>query len=321
MRAFSARWVGLIVGWVFIGGLTAQSYATVEVEGYSVRYRCTGAGPTTVILEGDAGDWSLIWRPFQDALTDEIRGQARVCAYDRAGYGGSDARPESRTAAQHEAELTAFLRAAGINPPYVLVGHAYGAWITWLYAANHPDAVAGVVMLSADTPLSYVDAREMFPTLTDTEQAILGELRTVRRLNIPRFLATTFIPDDAAPAVLPAAALNEWKRAVAGRTYFDVLMDVLTSRNESVAQVEGETLGDTPLIVLSAEFPTEDVDLRLPSDQVEDYRDFWQAQARTLLAVSSDSWFGIVEDSGHYIYVDRPQAVIDAVRELLPDSP
>jgi pimeloyl-ACP methyl ester carboxylesterase len=79
-----------------------------------------------------------------------------VLLYDRAGLGRSDPGPEPRTSARMVAELRALLREAGIDPPYVLVGHSLGGLNARLFACRHPDEVAGLVLVDA-TPLPFPD--------------------------------------------------------------------------------------------------------------------------------------------------------------------
>ena len=65
-----------------------------------------------------------------------------ACAYDRAGFGWSDAGPMPRTAARIAAELHELLTVARIAPPYVLVGHSFGGLSIRAYASRHPAKIA-----------------------------------------------------------------------------------------------------------------------------------------------------------------------------------
>ena len=61
----------------------------VDLDGYRLHLLCMGEkrpGQPTVVLESGHGDWSAGWRKVQP----EIARFARVCAYDRAGFGWSD---------------------------------------------------------------------------------------------------------------------------------------------------------------------------------------------------------------------------------------
>jgi pimeloyl-ACP methyl ester carboxylesterase len=72
-----------------------------------------------------------------------------VCAYDRAGIGGSDPPSESpRPVTDLVTDLHGFLTAAEIEPPYLLVGQSMGANIVFMYAQAYPDVVAGFVSMN-----------------------------------------------------------------------------------------------------------------------------------------------------------------------------
>lgn len=103
----------------------------VDVGGWRLHLNCTGKASTsqpTVVLEAGIGDFSVEWGLVQPGVANF----ARVCAYDRAGDGWSDLGPHPRTLRQIVYELHTLLDKAGERPPYVLVGHSYGAWLVRL---------------------------------------------------------------------------------------------------------------------------------------------------------------------------------------------
>lgn len=69
------------------------------------------------------GGLSLVWILVQP----EVAKFTRVCSYDRAGYAWSANSPKTRTSQQMVQELHTLLNHAGIEKPYVLVGHSLGA--------------------------------------------------------------------------------------------------------------------------------------------------------------------------------------------------
>ena len=84
----------------------------------------------------------------------------RVCIYDRAGIGQSEPAPagERRTPRTQVRELHELLRAAGVAPPYVVVGHSWGGFLARLFAHDYPNDTVGIVLVDATT----------FPYLTPT---------------------------------------------------------------------------------------------------------------------------------------------------------
>ena len=57
------------------------------VNGHKMRIDCTGSGSPTIVLEAGGGNDGLIWGGVQPVLAKTTR----VCSYDRAGFGWSDA--------------------------------------------------------------------------------------------------------------------------------------------------------------------------------------------------------------------------------------
>src|SRR5579863_6176829 len=102
-----------------------------DVGGYKIHIVCAGEGNPTVILESGLGDSYLSWRKVQS----QIAQFSRVCSYDRAGLGYSETSTRPRTSRVMAEELHALLQAAGIAPPYVLVGHSLGGFNVRVFAS------------------------------------------------------------------------------------------------------------------------------------------------------------------------------------------
>jgi pimeloyl-ACP methyl ester carboxylesterase len=115
----------------------------VDIGGRSLHLTCLGEGAPTVIMESGTRMTADAWLPYQT----EIARFTRVCAYDRANVGRSDAAPTPRSAQQMADDLHALLAAAGIPPPYVFHSFSFGPLVTRLYASQHPAEVAGLVLV------------------------------------------------------------------------------------------------------------------------------------------------------------------------------
>jgi pimeloyl-ACP methyl ester carboxylesterase len=123
-----------------------------NIGGYLLAYECAGTGGPTVILE--AGYTASGISTYGPVVVPALARRTRVCTYDRAGDGLSDARPASvrpLTGATQARELHTLLKMIGAGPPYVLVGHSYGGMITREFAALFPGHVAGMVLLDASS--------------------------------------------------------------------------------------------------------------------------------------------------------------------------
>ena len=120
----------------------------IDVGGHKLRYVVAGPAastpaPPTVVFDSGLGDGL---RPWQ-GIFPEIARFARVVAYDRAGYGQSQPGPNPRSFTQAATELHTLLHRAGIQPPYVLVGHSLGGAHIRAFAHLYKDEVAGLVFV------------------------------------------------------------------------------------------------------------------------------------------------------------------------------
>src|SRR5918995_5554862 len=118
----------------------------VDVGGYSLHLNCTGEeGTPTVVMDSGLGGTVLDWQLVQP----EVAKFTRVCTYDRGGMGWSERSPQPRTSQQFVEELHALLGNAGVEGPYVLVGHSLGGVNVQLFVSQYPDEVAGMVLVDS----------------------------------------------------------------------------------------------------------------------------------------------------------------------------
>jgi len=140
--------------------------------------------PTVVMDSGFPGT-SLSWTFVQP----EVAKFTRACSYDRAGLGWSDAGPMPRTSRQIVEELHALLLNAGVEGPYVLVGHSFGTFTVRLYASTYPDQVAGMVLGDPIHPSDWLHMTEA------GKRKLMGAIRLSRygavlaRLGVARFVS------------------------------------------------------------------------------------------------------------------------------------
>ena len=127
----------------------------VDAGGFKMHIHCTGEGSPTVILVSGLDDFSSMWSLVQP----EIAKSTRVCSYDRAGLGWSEASPNPRTSANMVKELHALLVNANVEGPYVMVGHSFGGALARLYVHTYPDEVVGLVFVDVAPPELF----ERFP--------------------------------------------------------------------------------------------------------------------------------------------------------------
>ena len=124
-----------------------------DVGDYKLYMRCVGSGsPTVVYFHGYAEDPASGGASNAGEIPSMLRDKHRICVYDRANVGRSDDVPGRRTGKSSVTDLNRLLDAAGVEPPYVLLGASFGGVISHAYAATYPEEVVGMVLLDAPFP-------------------------------------------------------------------------------------------------------------------------------------------------------------------------
>lgn len=265
----------------------------VSVAGSERHLYCAGEGHSTVVLEAGLGGNSLDWSRVFPQLTSHTR----VCAYDRAGYGWSDMGSLPRTGLRSALELHELLEAAGEKPPFVLVGHSYGGFIVRLFASRFPDKVAGVILVDASHERQF--------------QALRKSGMTRRQPGGHPSFGGVSIPNNL-PKSVQAAAKQLGESANAVLTLMSETHTFQLSGNQ--AQWMGQYF-DAPMTVLTrgeAVWGTE-------HEVEQDMERTWQALQSDLYQRFGSRHF-VVEGAGHYIHLDKPQSVVDAVLDMLKQA-
>jgi pimeloyl-ACP methyl ester carboxylesterase len=257
------RWVGKALLWVVVAllalaviGAIYQAIATeidrrtypppgqlVEVGGHRLHLHCVGQGTPTVILEAANGGMSAHWVRVQQ----EVAKATRACAYDRAGLGWSEPGPGPRDARQISSELHTLLGNAGIEGPYVLVGHSYGGLYVRMYADQYPDEVAGVILVDSSHPEQFTRSSEG-RAMYERARRLTSMVPLPARLGLIRLF-------DVFPAHpgLPPHQRTQVKAFNSSTRHLVTTTEEFSDTPETSAQVRStESLGDKPLAVVSA---------------------------------------------------------------------
>ena len=248
---------------------------------------CRGAGSPTVLLVSGKGNRADIWstpnpdKPGPTVFADVAK-LTRVCAYDRPGTTGALASEPSRSDAVAE--------------PVTIAGGA---------------ADLHALLAAARVPGPYVLAGHS-----------IGGL-------ISRLFASDY-GDEVAGLVLVDALSEDLYNGLTAeqRAVFERLNDAPERYDniESFEQIRAAaSVRPMPVVVLTAgrrPITAEDIASgRLPPDVTADFADaLWAAQVPAqdnLAKLFPNAKHVTVKDSGHYIQVDRPQLVVDSIRDVV----
>jgi len=274
----------------------------VDVGGRKMHIDCTGDGGPTVILDSGLGDSYLSWRKVQP----EIAKSTRVCSYDRAGLGYSDSSSQPRTSKVIAEEWHALLQTANISPPYVIVGHSMAGYDVRVYTSMYLKEIVGMVLVDASHP----DQEDRFPReLKNLEGSWHREAQFIAYtmpFGIPRLLG--LCNDDPSSR----AADCNW------RSSREQLAEIQFFPESAAEAAATGSLGDLPLAVLShdPDKPSSD----LPPDLAKPVNEAWEKMQEELAHLSTRGTQTIAKNSGHYIQLDRPDLVINAVHEVVEEA-
>ena len=214
----------------------------VDVGGHRLHLYCTGSGSPTVVLEPGLGGASsdLGW------VAPAVARDSRVCVYDRAGRGWSDAAEGPQDAARIAADLHTLLERAQVPGPYVLAGHSFGGLYVQTFAASYPDQVAGLVLLDSTAP-------KPGPAQTRTESHnLLGRISAV--FSAVAHLGAGRLITQSSYGSLPPHFRGEARANASTARYLRSWIEEFVAANTSAQQAASLTnLDGKPLVVVTAD--------------------------------------------------------------------
>lgn len=252
-------------------------------------------------------------------LIDELSKLAPVYAYDRAGYGWSDFSPHKRTSDRIVDELNTLLTLAQIQPPYLLIGDSFGSYNMRLYAHRFPEKVMGLVltdglhesgMLAMPWPLKFVQSLFIAGFLMSVLGSVLGIVRVLNTLGIFHLIKPSLRRCN------PRAVQSVTRSFCRPKHWITMTQELWNLANSGRHLKEAGNLGDLPLVSIKAHrffLPSPLMSL-LPLGLMDRLRDDMHDQ---LLTLSTQSVQLAADQSDHFVWVEQPEAMVEAVKIIL----
>ena len=273
--------------------MTALSPLSAHVNGQTVEYVRDGKGPTLVLLHG----YPQTWYEYR-AVLPELAEHFTVLAPALRGAGGSSAPSDGYDKKTMAQDLRALLAGLDLNEPINLVGHDIGTMVAYAYAAQYPDGVAKLVLSEAPIPDASI---YRFPSLTPAgpgfwnfgyfnltnglpEAMIQGR----ERVWVEMFMASLAVHRERAT---DTDAVEQYARHLADPAHLRASFEWFRTLNQDVADNRGfaeRPLG-MPVLAIGA---SNSLGQSVP-DQVGRY--------------ATDVRGEVVENSGHWIFEERPE--------------
>ena len=280
---------------------------------------CKGSGSPTVVFDSGTGLAGWDWLRVHPAIARKTR----ACVYDRPGFGFSDPSPRAGTTAHAVDDLHRLLTAANVPPPYVLVGHSYGGMNVQLYAYTHPQQVVGLVNVDG----GHEDEAERFNRITGGKFARLMAQYMAESAQCVAAAKTGISPGSAAfaqciaepPPMFGAPLAAAFLANKMSPAYWDAARSEEESEATSSDQLRGarKSFGDLPLVYLTRGISPFLVPGQPQGEMNKATERDVMAMHDEIARLSTRGRNQLVPGAGHSIHVDKPQAVIDAINEVL----
>jgi protein-S-isoprenylcysteine O-methyltransferase Ste14/pimeloyl-ACP methyl ester carboxylesterase len=328
-RARVARWIfpsrrallvtcALAIAALPLSGLVYEAYADaraarefpppgqlVDIGEGRLHLLCIGEGTPIVMFEPSGFSNSL---SFSQAR-ERIARRTRVCSYDRFGMGWSGAGPAGLTTATLAQQLAVLQDRAALPQPFILVASSVGGLTVEMFARRYPERVAGLVFVDAATSDLLANFDERLPGMQRAGCAAAF----AARFGVMRLIDPFGLGEDSSDEARRSAAVTYGARPWAT---ICALTGGLAAGSAAFAQAP-PLPSTVPLIVLTAE----QGDLMLGLDALDAEWDATRLGVHKALAGRSahGSW-RMVPKSTHLIANSQPDAVVDAVFEILDSS-
>jgi pimeloyl-ACP methyl ester carboxylesterase len=277
-----------------------------------------GSGGPTVLFESGIAATNLNWCHIQETVSQFTH----TASYDRGGLGWSSQASTPRTPGNIAVELHEMLQRAGIQPPYVLVGHSFGGLVMRRYALLYPEDVQGIILVD---PMRC----EEWPPMDLPKQATLdrvskltGYAIPIARFGLARLAVTSLLCRSGRLSGFLAGVAGNGGMHVLGRikdevskmprevwpivaahwsrpSYYVGMCSHVEAVPDTVREMqEAGPIRDIPVVLLTPgkSTPLCEQGLRQIGDNVEQI---------------------IASSSAHWIHLDEPDLVIDSIREMV----
>jgi 2-hydroxymuconate-semialdehyde hydrolase len=256
-----------------------------------IAYLRQGQGPPLLLIHGIPSS-SYLWRDVIDPLSATFE----VLAPDLLGYGDSDKRMDvDLSIAAHARYLVAFMESIGIHQAAV-AGHDIGGGVAQLMAVDEPQRVARLILID-----SIVDNNWPVADIARLKEAAWDQIMV--NIDLRKGLRNGLEAGMVTEGRVTDELVDEWTRPfqdIGGRrAYLRAARSLnsrdLTSRSKHIEEIE------TPTLILWG-----------ANDKFLEPR--W---AETLKHKLRDATIEIIDPGGHFLPLDRPDAVVEAITRFL----
>ncbi len=278
-----------------------------EIDGNQIHFVKKGHGGPTVVFQSGLGGDHKIWEQIQDSLSQ----LTTTISYDRIGLQWSDPSTQVKTLESIKNELFRLLEKTNCPKPYVLVGHSLAGITLRPFIRDYSKDISGIVLLDVSHPLDVKRSSD--------------ELKKYLRVP-PLWLMTILVETGIARLFLTLQPfiqdlpkdhwMNRYIRDYLYRSYKTLLREAVDDDRMFEEAESIKSFFNIPLVVITGSYPDGAGFLTDPGLESE-YLFIHRELQHDLLNLSTNSRQMMAFKSGHYVPLQDPAIVIDAVKDML----
>lgn len=274
-------------------------------------------GPIVIILTGMGCSFEE-WYEVIETLSETYR----VLTFHRQGLGQSELGDGIQNTASTVSDLAEILNHFQIEEPFYLIGHSYGGLCVQHFAKVHPEKVAGVILVDStsvelkeleklDLPVLNQDSDELWiekslDYSTKDKQELLEIIKpslNEKHRQFPKAIQQKLLDFQANPLLYKAMAseIKEWT----------IDAEVIMSLGD---------FPDLPLIVIGRdkEYTIESESKNgIPEGELIEFEEKWEELITNQSILSIKGELILASNSGHSVFLDRPDLVIECVHNMV----
>lgn len=242
--------------------------------------------------------------------------------FHRPGLGASEIGNEVRNTQAVVNEVSEMIHLLKLSEPVILVGHSYGGLCVQHFVKEHPENVAGIVLVdSTSVELKVLDDLNL-PVLNEgsTDEFWMEKCRSYSQMKreelseiinptltekqklLPNDIQKRLIDFQINPSLYKAmhSEISNWKRDG------DIIQNLVVCL-------------DIPLIVISRD---KEHNIRLgtmeglPEWELRLFEEKWQELIMNQINLTSNSKLIIAQEASHSIHIDRPDIIVQSINKL-----
>ena len=282
----------------------------IDVNGRKVHVQRRGTGSPTVVFEAGVIGTSLQFDKVQPAISLITH----TLSYDRAGLGYSDKSPNpKRISSVIASELFELLNALDLHKPLVLVGASAGGIYIREFAQQHPEMVAGMVFIDS----AHESQNNRYPEEIGLKLKQENDQQTELFTRLSKMTHEELLKElpDPLPWQNRHPDTHKYFEDLERPEMFEYYLELLAFFEEDTDQSREalQSLRNIPLIVISrskANFPGLNEEHNQLATEL-------RMNLQNELAELSTSSRHIKVDSGHDIANEKPEIVIEAIKDMV----